>query len=68
METPGQEVHLNKEEARAGYTPRIVRYVLLVSLALAIVALSAIWITSAVSSRDDIGQAAREGNGPALGR
>ena len=41
METRGEEVHVNVEEARAGSTPSVVRYVLLVSLTLAIVALSA---------------------------
>ena len=49
METRGQEVHVDMEEARAGSTPHVVRYVLLVSLALAIIALSAIWITGALT-------------------
>jgi hypothetical protein len=45
----GDEVHLDAEDARAGETPHIVRYVLIISLALAIIALSAIWITGALS-------------------
>ncbi|CDO35754.1 MULTISPECIES: hypothetical protein [Novosphingobium] len=49
METRGEEIHIDKDEARAGDTPNIVRYVLLISLALAIVALSAIWITGALT-------------------
>ena len=49
METRGDEVHVDVEEARAGNTPHIVRYVLLISLALAIIALSAIWITGALT-------------------
>lgn len=52
METRPQEVHISKDEARGGSTPHIVRYVLLVSLALAVIALSAIWITGAVTTSD----------------
>jgi len=55
METRGEQVRLDKDEARSGSTPHIVRYVLLISLALAIVALSAIWITGAVSAPQDTG-------------
>jgi hypothetical protein len=68
METRGEEVHLDKEEARSGTTPHIVRYVLVISLALAIVALSAIWMTGAFNAPDDTGghadtaQAVREEN------
>lgn len=49
MERVGEEVRLNEDEARAGSTPHIVRYVLFFSLLMAILALSAIWITGAVS-------------------
>lgn len=48
MRQVGEEVHLDEDEARGGTTPHIVRYVLMVSLALAIMALSAIWITGAI--------------------
>jgi len=50
MERQGQEVHITAEEARGGSTPHVVRYVLAISLVLAILALSLIWITGAVSS------------------
>ena len=50
MEREGPEIHVTDDEARGGSTPNIVRYVLVISLLLAIVALSAIWITGALSS------------------
>ena len=49
MRKRGDEVHLNTEEVRSGSTPNIVRWVLGISLFLAIAALSAIWITGAIS-------------------
>jgi hypothetical protein len=49
MERIGEEVHLNTEEASGGTTPHIVRYVLAVSLLLAILAMSAVWITVAAT-------------------
>ena len=49
MERQGDEVHIETDEARGGSTPHIVRYVLVISLVLAILALSLIWITGAVS-------------------
>ena len=52
MKKIGDEVHLETNEARAGETPHIVRYVLAVSLFLAIAALSIIWITGALSQRE----------------
>lgn len=55
METRGQEVHLDKDEARSGSTPHIVRYVLFTSLALVIIALSAIWITGALNAPQNTG-------------
>jgi hypothetical protein len=51
MQRIGEEVHVDTDEARAGSTPHIVRYVLLISLALAILAMSAVWITRAVSEQ-----------------
>ena len=51
MKRIGDEVHLDVEEARSGSTPHIMRYVLAISLLLAILAMSAIWITSALSQR-----------------
>lgn len=49
MERHGEEVHVQTDEARSGQTPHIVRYVLGISLTLAILALSAVWITGALT-------------------
>jgi hypothetical protein len=49
MRNDGDEVQLDEDEARAGSTPHIVRYVLFFSLLMAIIGLSAIWITGAVT-------------------
>ncbi len=51
MERIGDEIHIETDEARAGETPHIVRYVLGISLGLAVLAMSAIWITGALSQR-----------------
>ncbi len=45
MEMKGDEIHVTTEEARGAVTQHGVRYVLIISLALAIVVLSAIWMT-----------------------
>jgi hypothetical protein len=50
LERHGEEIHISDDEARSGSTPAIVRYVLIISLALAIGALSAIWIVGAWNS------------------
>ena len=50
MQRQGEEVHVETNEARSGNTPHIVRYILAISLFLAIAALSLIWITGALSS------------------
>lgn len=50
MEIRGEEIHVDTDEARAGNAPSIVRYVLIISLTLAILALSAIWIAGALTS------------------
>ena len=49
MDPERDEVHIETDRARSGYTPGIVRYVLAISLTLAIIALSAIWITGALT-------------------
>ncbi len=49
MEIRDNEVHIRTDEARSGTTPHIVRYVLAISLFLAIIALSLIWITGALT-------------------
>lgn len=51
MQKFGDEVHIETDEARGGSTPHIVRYVLLISLTLAIIAMSTIWIIGALSMR-----------------
>lgn len=56
MQRVGDEVHLETDEARGGSTPNIVRYVLLASLALAILAMSAIWIGRVLYDRPANGE------------
>lgn len=51
MERHGDEVHISTVEASGGSTPHIVRYILLISLILAILALSVIWISGALSQK-----------------
>lgn len=43
-----QEIHKSTDDARAGSTPHIVRYVLGISLFLAICALTVIWVSGAL--------------------
>ena len=50
MERHDDEVHISTNEARGGSTPHIVRYVLFISLFLAIAAMTIIWVTGALSS------------------
>ena len=47
------ETRIDKTEARAGSTPGVVRYVLGIGLGLAIIALSAIWMSGAIGTSDD---------------
>ena len=44
MDREGEEVHLNTEEARGGKTGMGVRYVLVISLTLILVAFAALWL------------------------
>jgi hypothetical protein len=53
MERFGEEVHVTTDEARGAATPHIVRYVLLISLVLAIIALSATWMIGAANAPQD---------------
>jgi hypothetical protein len=62
MERHGEEVEVTTNEARGGETPHIVRYVLVISLVLAIAALSLIWILGAAGSDQP------ESNGPVSGQ
>lgn len=59
MERHGEEVHVNSTEASGGVTRHGVRYVLLISLLLAIGLLSAIWITGALGTGEDTETGAR---------
>jgi len=50
MDTNKDEIHLSREEARAGSTPGIARYVLAISLVLVIIAFAVIVMTGALTS------------------
>jgi hypothetical protein len=50
VHSEGDEIHVSSEEASGGTQPHILRYMLGVSLALAIVALSVIWMTGSFLS------------------
>ena len=52
MEREGDEVHVETDEARGGSESNVVRYVLIISVVLAIVLLSIIWMTGALSQDD----------------
>jgi hypothetical protein len=49
----GEEVEMNSEEASGGQKRGIVRYVLLISTGLAILALSIIWMTGAATGPEN---------------
>ena len=53
MHTEGEELHAEGDEARAGSTPNIVRWVLAISLLAAILLLSAIWIFGAATTDEE---------------
>jgi hypothetical protein len=48
MERQGDEVHLNETEATAGAKAQGMRYVLGISLLLAVIAMSAVWILASI--------------------
>lgn len=48
MEHRGEETHISTEEARSGQGLNVVRWILAISLFLAIAALTIIWVTGAV--------------------
>jgi len=50
MEPNDSEIHVERDEARAGSTPGIVRYVLAISLVLVVIAFTVIVMTGAFSS------------------
>ena len=49
MHREGEEVHIDTDEARGGETTGVMRYVLGISLLLAVIALSIVWIIPAVT-------------------
>jgi hypothetical protein len=49
MKRNGDQIELSTEEASGGTSPRIVRYVLGISMLLAILSLSAVWIIGAAT-------------------
>lgn len=49
----GEEVEMTGEEASGGQKRNIVRYVLMVSLGLAVIALSIIWMTGAATGPEN---------------
>ena len=49
MERQGDEVHVDTNEARGGSESNVVRYVLIISVILAVVLLSIIWMTGALT-------------------
>jgi hypothetical protein len=53
MQTRGEKIHAEVDQARAGSTPNIVRWILSISLVAAIVLLTAIWVIGARSSDQD---------------
>lgn len=67
MERRGEEIHIDSDKARAGSTPHVMRWVLGVSLTLAIIAMSAVWIIPSllqgetVAENDTAAAKAREG-------
>lgn len=62
MEKQGDEVHIETTEARGGSTPHIVRYILVISLFLAIAALTIVWVTGAATTEQP------DQNGPVSGQ
>lgn len=62
MQRQGDETHIETDEARAGSSPNIVRWILGIGLFAAIALLSVIWITGAAT------QGSVEGEGTAEGR
>ena len=53
MERQGEEIHVTETEAKAGRRGNHVRNILVISLFLAIVIMSAMWITGALNAPQD---------------
>lgn len=52
MDQDRREIHIDSNAARGGSTPHIVRWVLAISLLLAIVVMSLVWIIPALNQGD----------------
>lgn len=48
-----REIHIEDDDARAASSPGIVRYVLLFSMALAVIAMTLVWIIPALTGTAD---------------
>jgi hypothetical protein len=59
MERRGEEVHIEIDEARAGVTNHGVRWVLGISLTLALIAMSAVWIIPSLTQGSTIDESDR---------
>lgn len=62
----GEEVEMNTEEASGGQKRGIVRYVLIISTLLAIVALSIIWMTGSATGPENPTPNSEASSDPAL--
>lgn len=60
MDQPQREMHIEAQDARSGETPHIVRWVLGISLTLAIIALSATWLIPTLSGEPTIDERPQE--------
>ena len=52
MNEEDREIHLDTDDARAGSTPNVVRWVLAIGLLLAVIGMSLAWIIPAMSRKD----------------
>lgn len=56
LKTHDNEIHIETNEARGESTPHVVRWVLAISLALAIITMSAVWTVPAITGKADAGE------------
>lgn len=60
MDQQGHETHIDAEDARSGETPHIVRWVLGISLGLAIIAMSVVWLIPTLSGTPTVDEQPQE--------
>lgn len=60
MDQQGRETHIDAEDARSGETPHIVRWVLGISLGLAIIAMSVVWLIPTLSGTPTVDEQPQE--------